>query len=85
MRPRPRHGLRRCVPALESFFAVVVVVVVVVAKSSKTGWCSAQNSVLVPLTNSLYVRGELANADSVLVDVGTGFLLEKVLSPGAWP
>ncbi|KAK3192778.1 subunit of tubulin prefoldin [Lecanicillium sp. MT-2017a] len=37
------------------------------------------NSVLVPLTNSLYVRGELTNSDSVLVDVGTGFLVEKKL------
>lgn len=36
------------------------------------------NSVLVPLTSSLYVRGELANSDAVLVDVGTGFLVEKV-------
>ncbi|KAI9899590.1 hypothetical protein N3K66_006051 [Trichothecium roseum] len=36
-------------------------------------------SVLVPLTNSLYVNGELSNADSVLVDVGTGFLIEKKL------
>lgn len=36
------------------------------------------NSVLVPLTNSLYVRGELADADTVLVDIGTGFLVEKV-------
>lgn len=33
---------------------------------------------LVPLTNSLYVKGELSNTDSVLVDVGTGFLIEKV-------
>lgn len=40
------------------------------------------NSVLVPLTNSLYVRGELANSDSVLVDVGTGFLVEKVCGAG---
>ncbi|RSL70527.1 hypothetical protein CEP54_001713 [Fusarium duplospermum] len=37
------------------------------------------NSVLVPLTNSLYVRGELSDAETVLVDVGTGFLVEKKL------
>ncbi|CEJ93373.1 Putative Prolyl-tRNA synthetase [[Torrubiella] hemipterigena] len=37
------------------------------------------NSVLVPLTNSLYVRGELTSKDSVLVDVGTGFMIEKKL------
>ncbi|ODA76634.1 hypothetical protein RJ55_07905 [Drechmeria coniospora] len=40
----------------------------------------ASNSVLVPLTNSLYVRGELTNSNAVLVDVGTGFLVEKKLS-----
>jgi prefoldin alpha subunit len=38
------------------------------------------NSVLVPLTNSLYVSGELSSSDKVLVDVGTGFLIEKKLS-----
>ena len=38
----------------------------------------ASNAVLVPLTNSLYVKGELSSTDSVLVDVGTGFLIEKV-------
>jgi hypothetical protein len=32
----------------------------------------------VPLTNSLYVNGELSAPDTVLVDVGTGFLVEKV-------
>jgi hypothetical protein len=43
---------------------------------------ASSNSVLVPLTNSLYVKGELCNTESVLVDVGTGFLIEKV---GSWP
>ncbi|KAH7326712.1 Prefoldin [Stachybotrys elegans] len=36
-------------------------------------------NVLVPLTNSLYVRGELSDTERVLVDVGTGFLVEKKL------
>merc|ERR1712000_508260 len=40
---------------------------------------SASNSVLVPLTNSLYVGGELTNTDRVLVDIGTGFLVDKDL------
>ncbi|KAK4245276.1 Prefoldin [Corynascus novoguineensis] len=34
-------------------------------------------SVLVPLTNSLYVKGRIADPDRVLVDVGTGFFVEK--------
>lgn len=34
-------------------------------------------SILVPLTNSLYVRGKLASASHVIVDVGTGFYVEK--------
>ncbi|KAG5926491.1 hypothetical protein E4U42_003265 [Claviceps africana] len=37
------------------------------------------NSVLVPLTNSLYVKGEISHGETVLVDVGTGFLIEKKL------
>lgn len=42
---------------------------------------TGSKSVLVPLTNSLYVKGELSDADTVLVDVGTGFLVEKVGHP----
>lgn len=34
--------------------------------------------ILVPLTPSLYVPGKLAATDTVLVDVGTGFYVEKV-------
>jgi hypothetical protein len=34
--------------------------------------------ILVPLTNSLYVSGTLSNASHVLVDIGTGFYVEKV-------
>lgn len=33
---------------------------------------------LVPLTTSLYVPGRLADTEKVLVDVGTGFFVEKV-------
>jgi prefoldin alpha subunit len=34
--------------------------------------------ILVPLTTSLYVPGTLADSDNVIVDVGTGFYVEKV-------
>ncbi|KAK3986925.1 Prefoldin [Cladorrhinum sp. PSN332] len=33
--------------------------------------------VMVPLTNSLYVKGRLADPNRVIVDVGTGFYVEK--------
>lgn len=33
---------------------------------------------LVPLTTSLYVPGTIADTDKVIVDVGTGFFVEKV-------
>ncbi|KAI1821089.1 prefoldin [Xylaria intraflava] len=39
--------------------------------------------VLVPLTNSLYVGGTLSSATHVLVDVGTGFYVEKNLKSAA--
>jgi prefoldin alpha subunit len=32
----------------------------------------------VPLTSSLYVPGSLADTENVIVDVGTGFYVEKV-------
>jgi len=34
--------------------------------------------ILVPLTTSLYVPGTLADPENVIVDVGTGFYIEKV-------
>lgn len=34
--------------------------------------------ILVPLTTSLYVPGTLADKNKVIVDVGTGFYVEKV-------
>ncbi|KAB5579973.1 prefoldin [Coniochaeta sp. 2T2.1] len=38
---------------------------------------SEKKDILVPLTNSLYVKGKLADPDRVIVDVGTGFYVEK--------
>ncbi|MCJ1340878.1 subunit of tubulin prefoldin [Bachmanniomyces sp. S44760] len=35
---------------------------------------------LVPLTTSLYVPGELADMKHVIVDIGTGFYVEKISS-----
>jgi prefoldin alpha subunit len=37
-----------------------------------------RDEVLVPLTSSLYVKGRLTDREKVLVDVGTGFYVEKV-------
>ncbi|KAF3060017.1 putative prefoldin subunit 5 [Daldinia childiae] len=41
------------------------------------------NAILVPLTNSLYVRGTLADASHVVVDIGTGFYVEKDIKSAA--
>jgi prefoldin alpha subunit len=46
---------------------------------------STGKSILVPLTTSLYVPGTLADKENVIVDVGTGFYVEKVrdqITPG---
>ncbi|KAL7909848.1 Prefoldin [Trichoderma velutinum] len=48
---------------------------------SRAADSQGSKSVLVPLTNSLYVSGELTSSDTVLVDVGTGFMIEKVAMP----
>ncbi|KAJ1295089.1 hypothetical protein BS78_01G196900 [Paspalum vaginatum] len=37
---------------------------------------------LVPLTASLYVPGSLDDAEKVLVDVGTGYFIEKTMVEG---
>ncbi|KAG6897979.1 hypothetical protein C0992_007933 [Termitomyces sp. T32_za158] len=39
---------------------------------------NADKTILVPLTNSLYVPGKLSDPDHVIVDVGTGYYVEKV-------
>ncbi|KAI0882675.1 Prefoldin alpha subunit [Annulohypoxylon maeteangense] len=41
------------------------------------------NAILVPLTNSLYVRGSLSSASHVVVDIGTGFYVEKEVKSAA--
>lgn len=33
--------------------------------------------IMVPLTSSLYVPGQLSNIETVLVEVGTGYYVEK--------
>ncbi|KJY00922.1 prefoldin subunit like protein [Zymoseptoria brevis] len=47
--------------------------------SIKTGVANSvkDKPLLVPLTSSLYVPGKLADPENVLVDVGTGFYVEK--------
>lgn len=46
----------------------------VVSKPSQT---DEGKEVLVPLTGSVYVPGKLTNPQKVLIDVGTGYYLEK--------
>lgn len=38
----------------------------------------ADKAILVPLTTSLYVPGTLADSNNVLVEIGTGYYVEKV-------
>ncbi|EEQ85004.1 hypothetical protein RJZ56_007196 [Blastomyces dermatitidis] len=44
------------------------------------GTAGKSDEILVPLTNSLYVKGTLADRKNVIVDVGTGFYVEKTTS-----
>ncbi|KAG8215850.1 Prefoldin subunit-domain-containing protein [Butyriboletus roseoflavus] len=39
---------------------------------------NAGTTILVPLTNSLYVPGKLTDTEHVIVDVGTGYYVKKV-------
>ncbi|KAJ8597277.1 Prefoldin-domain-containing protein [Rhizopogon salebrosus TDB-379] len=36
-----------------------------------------ETTILVPLTNSLYVPGHLSDSENVIVDVGTGYYVKK--------
>ncbi|KAL8672907.1 MAG: hypothetical protein Q9168_002661 [Polycauliona sp. 1 TL-2023] len=45
-------------------------------KGAKTTEAAAKQ-ILVPLTPSLYVPGTLASTETLLVDIGTGFYVEK--------
>ncbi|CAE6533675.1 unnamed protein product [Rhizoctonia solani] len=38
---------------------------------------NASKTLLVPLTNSLYVPGKLVNTENVIVDIGTGYYVSK--------
>ncbi|CAE6513204.1 unnamed protein product [Rhizoctonia solani] len=38
---------------------------------------NALKTLLVPLTNSLYVPGKLVNTENVIVDIGTGYYVSK--------
>ncbi|EEA20397.1 subunit of tubulin prefoldin [Talaromyces marneffei ATCC 18224] len=49
----------------------------VVGKKTPQPQSADNNSILVPLTSSLYVKGKLADREKVIVDVGTGFYVEK--------
>ncbi|GAA6062001.1 hypothetical protein JCM10212_004279 [Sporobolomyces blumeae] len=37
--------------------------------------------VLIPLTSSLYVPGKIKDTENVIVDIGTGYFVEKVIHP----
>lgn len=39
---------------------------------------NAGKTTLIPLTSSLYVPGKLSDLENVIVDVGTGYYVEKV-------
>jgi prefoldin alpha subunit len=39
----------------------------------------SKTSILIPLTNSLYVPGRLTDTENVLIDIGTGFFIEKTV------
>lgn len=41
------------------------------------GTMSVGDPVMVPLTGSVYVPGAMADTSKVLVDIGTGFFVEK--------
>ena len=43
----------------------------------KMSQCSGTSQVLVPLTSSMYVPGEIEDKDKLLVDIGAAYYAEK--------
>ena len=41
---------------------------------------SLDSEILVPLSASMYVPGQIIDADNIIIDVGTGYYIKKVLS-----
>src|SRR5689334_3287742 len=52
-----------------------------IGRNIKVNAANTGKAILVPLTTSLYVPGTLADTNNVIVDVGTGFYVEKVRFP----
>ncbi|KAI5920762.1 putative prefoldin subunit 5 [Camillea tinctor] len=52
-------------------------------QGGKSSALQQDKPILVPLTSSLYVRGNLASASHVVVDIGTGFYVEKEIRSAA--
>lgn len=52
-------------------------------QGGKSPALQANKQILVPLTNSLYVKGKLSKTSHVIVDVGTGFYVEKDIKSAA--
>ncbi|ODQ80963.1 hypothetical protein BABINDRAFT_33857 [Babjeviella inositovora NRRL Y-12698] len=48
-----------------------------VTKSESADTAAPSNQILVPLSSSLYVPGKIKSGDKFLVDVGTGYYVEK--------
>ncbi|KAG8313674.1 Prefoldin subunit 5 [Homalodisca vitripennis] len=44
----------------------------------KVSTASKGKEILVPLTASMYVPGRIADVDKVMLDIGTGYYVEKV-------
>lgn len=49
--------------------------------AAQVGEMSKDREIMVPLTSSIYVPGRLADTKMVLIDIGTGFFVQK--SPAA--
>jgi prefoldin alpha subunit len=47
-------------------------------KSHRIMCAFADKKVLIPLTSSLYVPGKIKDTENVIVDIGTGYFVEKV-------
>ncbi|KAF2002947.1 Prefoldin-domain-containing protein [Amniculicola lignicola CBS 123094] len=70
---------RDCLSSIASLTPPPTTPVTTSSKTTPAPINALNKPLLVPLTSSLYVPGALTSPDKVLIDVGTGFFIEKGL------
>lgn len=85
LQPSQLQGLKQQVEQELNFYQEAVLSLKdVQLKMQEAGNCvkslsADKKEILVPVTGSMFVRGEIEDTENVLIDIGTGYFIEKNL------